>query len=93
MEKKFTQRRLTSKLTLRHSTLRLASVVTPAVAAQFSPYRGPIQEGFDFDLHELDEDNVQLIDQNLYENEFHRQISYTIALHGVKVYSYTYTCV
>ena len=64
--------------------MRRASAVMPAVIPQHSPYRGPYQ-GFDFDLRELNTDDVQFIDQSHYENEFHRQISNTIALHGVKV--------
>ena len=78
MERKYTRRRL---------TLRRAPAVMPAVIPQHSPYRGPYQihEGFDFDLRELNTDDVEFIDQSHYENEFHRQISNTIALHGVKV--------
>lgn len=49
-----------------------------------------IQEDFDFDLHDLSTDDVQYIlnrngYRSHYENEFHRQISDKIAIHGVKV--------
>ena len=47
-----------------------------------------IQEGFDFDLHDLSTDDVQFIldHKSNYESDFHRQISDKIAIHGVKVY-------
>ena len=84
--KKSTQKRLTIKPTLRHSTVKRTAVATPAVI-QYSPHQ--IQEGFDFDLHELSMDDVQFINDTYqnhqYENEFHRQISNMIASHGVKV--------
>ena len=53
-----------------------------------------IQENFDFDLHDLSTDDVQFIFnregyKSHYENEFHRQISNKIAIHGVKVYMAT----
>ena len=85
MERDSTRKRLTAvRPTLKRSTVRkTASVIaTP----EYSPHQ--IQDGFDFDLHELSTDDVQFINrnyQNIYENEFHRQISNTIALHGVKV--------
>ena len=57
------------------------------VAPQYSPHQ--IQEGFDFDLHELSMDDVQFINDTYqnhqYENEYYRQISNIIASHGVKV--------
>ena len=84
--KKSTQKRLTIKPTLIHSTVKRTAVATPAVI-QYSPHQ--IQEGFDFDLHKLSMDDVQFINDTYqnhqYENEFHRQISNMIASHGVKV--------
>ena len=83
-ERKSTRKRLTVKPTLRHSTVRKATAVI--ATPEYSPHQ--IQDGFDFDLHELTTDDVHFINrnyQNIYENEFHRQISNTIALHGVKV--------
>ena len=78
-------------LSVRRSSVRRASAAV-GVTPQYSPHQ--IQEGFEFDLHELSTDDVQFINrnyQNQYENERHRQISTTIASHGVKVmhiYSY-----
>ena len=50
-----------------------------------------IVEGFDFDLHDFSTDDVQFIlncrgYKSHYENEFHRQISDKIAIHGIKVH-------
>ena len=84
MERKSTRRTLNIRPTLRRSTVRKAAAVI--ATPEYSPHQ--IQDGFDFDLHELSTDDVQFINrnyQNTYENEFHRQISNTIALHGVKV--------
>ena len=52
----------------------------------------PVEDDFDFDLHELSIANVQLINRNYCENEY-RQILYTIALHGVKVTIHAYNYV
>ena len=84
--KRSTRKRLTIRPILRHSTVRRSATATPTVV-QYSPHQ--IQEGFDFDLHELSVDDVQFINDTYqnhqYENEFHRQISNMIASHGVKV--------
>ena len=51
-----------------------------------------IDEGFDFDLHDLSTDDVQFILNRKadykchYKDEFHRQILDKIAIHGVKVH-------
>jgi len=74
---------------LRRSTVKKASAIS-IPTPQYSPHK--IQDGFDFELHELSTDlgtdDVEVINrnyQNIYKNEFHRLISTTIALHGVKV--------
>lgn len=62
-----------------------------SAAVRASSYQ--IQEHFDFDLHDLSTDDVKLMlnrkgYESHYKNEFHRQISDTIATHGVKVWFY-----
>ena len=78
----------------RRSMRRRSSLFNPillaAISASSSSYQ--IQEDFDFDLHDLSTDDVQFILNRKgykyhYKNEFHRQISYKIAIHGVKVFS------
>ena len=64
-----------------------------AIPASYSSHQ--IQEDLDFDLHDLSTDDVQFIlnrkgYKSHYKNEFHRLISYRIAIHGVKVYVYIY---
>ena len=66
-------------------------ILLGAIPASYSSHQ--IQEDFDFDLHDLSTDDVQFILNRKgykchYKNEFHRQISYKIAIHGVKVCSY-----
>lgn len=85
MDRKSTRRRLTVKPTLKRSTVRRAAAM-PAVNPEYSPHQ--IQETFEFDLHELNTEDVQFINhnyQNQFANEKHRQISNTIATYGVKV--------
>ena len=96
MERKSTKRKRFTVKALKRSTVRKATAVI--ATPEYSPHQ--IQDGFDFDLHELSTDDVQFINrnyQNIYENEFHRQISNTIALHGVKVrrdtFSHSLCCV
>jgi len=52
------------------------------------PYLRQVSDVYDFDLSEVEIQDVQYmnhIHQGFYENKFHRHLSSTIALHGVKV--------
>ena len=77
--------RQNSRPSLRRSTVKKSTAIL--ATPKYSPHQ--TDDGFDFDLRELSADDVEFINsrnyQNMYENEFHRQISSTVASHGVKV--------
>ena len=65
----------------------------PILIAAVTAGSHQIQEDFEFDLHDLSADDIQFILNRRglnchYNNELHRQISYKIAIHGVKVRTY-----
>jgi len=56
------------------------------VSAAYQPHQ--VSDAYDFDLSDVELEDIRYMNrthQGIYENKFHRHLSSTIALHGVKV--------